>query len=136
MSPTKSASWQQVKAHLLGEALMSETGVLRKPRMRHCRRGCGLVLFAGLDDMGLEAWCWPHPTTVPGELGALMAGLVTFGHVDGELVRRCHRRITWRDADREAVYVQHRCADPPPPVSELHRRKTRKEIAPNSPPPF
>lgn len=133
MAPT---GWRVIQNHLRAEGLMSDTGLTRKPRHRHCKQGCGLILLAGMDDLGRDTWCWPHPTTVPGELAALMGGERTLTICDGELVCRDVRRIGWKDADREATYVTHTCGATPPPVNEMHVKKVRHQLPVNAPAPF
>jgi hypothetical protein len=124
-----------VKRHLINEGHLSETGLTRHPRYRHCQRGCGLLLLAAINDFGQDAWLDPYPVTVAAELQALMAGRTSYTVIERELVSRDAWRIRGRNADREPAWVEHRCGIPP---FEINYRHVKKAIRPDysQPPPF
>lgn len=74
---------------------------------------CGQPVYTG------TAWPWnitldPTPTTVDGELFAILTGRATV-HIDrrGGMHRR-RRRLEYTNADNECVYVEHSCGGPFP----------------------
>lgn len=126
-----------LQRHLLIEGVLSETGLTKKARYRHCPRGCGLLLLAAIDLNGCDAWTWPWPTTPWGEYVAKTAGLHTWHRaVAGEgLVYRSAQTITAKPAHTVSVHVQHRCADPPPEIRKMPAKK-RPTTNSDDPPPF
>lgn len=124
-----------LRAHLIAEGHITETGLTRTPRFRHCQRGCGLLLLGAINDFGTDTWLDPYPVTVPAELAALMAGRRTYAVIERELVQRDAWRISHRDADREPAWVEHRCGSPPFPINYRHVKKARKADY-SGPPPF
>jgi hypothetical protein len=124
-----------LKRHLIGEGHLSETGLTHRPRLRHCQRGCGLVLLAAINDYGLDTWLDPYPVTIAAELAALLDGRATYTQCENELVLRDAWRISRRNADREPAWVEHRCGSPPFEINYRHvKTKTRTDYS--QPPPF
>lgn len=134
-APSAGSAWERVKASLVAKGLMDHQGVTAKPKPRHCAR-CGAAVIAAIDDLGLTVACDPHPTTVAGELDALMRGAATFTPLDGRaLVYRTARRIRQWNPDLYDVLVIHECRMPPPPINPTRIRPRRKDDS-NAPPPF
>lgn len=124
-----------LKRALIAKSVITETGLTRKARTRHCR--CGLAVIACIDDLGLDAIAWPTPTTTLGELVAALAGLRTWHHAASSeaLIARGPHTIRAKPADTVRVLVQHRCGDPPPERADT---ATSAPAAPDyhRPPPF
>lgn len=130
-----SDDWQRVKRTLIAKGLMDHQGVTATPKARHCRR-CGAAVIAAIDDDGLTTAVDPHPTTVAGELAALLAGIRTYTHIPGyRLLHRRAGRIRMNDPDEYDVLIGHRCRNPPPPINP-NRERPRKEYDDDAPPPF
>lgn len=128
--------WRVIQEHLINDGVMTEQGVTRTPKPRHCR-DCGAAVIAAITDLGLEVAVHPTPTTPGGELGALMAGSATYALLDhGEMVHRDQYRIAKRNADQECTYIQHVCGMPQP-ERNTHFIKEKHEIdSDNAAPPF
>lgn len=112
----------RVQRALVTQGVMTETGLTRKARTHHCRR-CHVPALACIDANGMDAWTWPDPTTVLGELLAWASGLRTWHRAisgDGLIVRDAHV-IAAKPADVVDVHVQHVCGHTPPPVKACAR---------------
>lgn len=131
-----SAMLPHVRRALIANGVISDTGLTRNARYRRCRRGCGLILLAAIDDLGIDAWAWPNPTTTGGELTALLSGLTTWANPDARLLHRTSSKITHRPAHTERVYVQHRCTDPQPETNSATVIAKRNTADYSQPPPF
>jgi hypothetical protein len=129
----------RLEAHTLGVLL--DTGAIttdrltKKARPAHCPR-CGLIVLAGLDELGRKVRVDYHPTTVPGEALALLAGRDTYGLDGAELYQRLAYHIEGKNADATEVRAEHRCGDPPLPINSLFAEKQRPNYPPNSPAPY
>jgi hypothetical protein len=110
-----------LREHLIDTGVITQRGLTRRATYRHCP-GCGLLLLAA-QDMGHEIWCDPWPITAKGELDALLAGAATYTRVLGELAWRDATRITFRDADHDDVFSEHRCGIAQPEMN--HSRVTK-----------
>ena len=116
-----------LRDHLIDTGVITQRGLTRTARYRHCPHGCGLVLLAS-QDMGHEIWCDPFPLTAKGELDALLDGRATYTRVLGELAHRDAMRIAFRDANNDDVYAEHQCGKPP---CEISQTSLRKQIRPD-----
>lgn len=123
------------RGHLIDEGVVTPGGLTHTPKYRRCPKACGLVLLGAINDFGVDTWLDPYPVTIPGELAALMAGRRTFATVERELFLRDAWRIRARNADREPVWVEHRCGSPPFDINYRHVKKARKADK-FGPPPF
>jgi hypothetical protein len=124
-----------VQARLYRECLIDEYGASRRPRPGHCAT-CRLAVTVAITDSGFTVKAWPTPTTVLGELQALVAGLRTFTALPDALLYRAEDVIRSNDADRRRVLVEHRCGDPPPPMNPVHLVKAIPSTTGNEAPPF
>ena len=123
-----SAPWERVKESLVRDGAMTEQNVTRTPKARHCSR-CGRAVIAAITDLGFEVAVEPTATTPAGELHTHLAGGETFAVLDhGELVRRDHRRIAYRDANHEPTHARHRCGHPPPEPSARYAKEGRAAL--------
>lgn len=120
--------WRVIQQSLINQGVMTEQGVTRTPRQRHCS-GCGRVVVAAITDLGFEVAVDPLPLTIEGELDALVAGRETYALLDhGELVWRNHHRITFRSADEEQAHALHECdRSQQPEVNEKFLPKKKAE---------
>ena len=109
---------QRVRAHLIGEGIITEQGLTRTPKHRRCPT-CREIIYGAIDDLGLDALASAWPVTVAAELAAHMAGRRTWSHVAGQLVARYWDRIETRSANDEPVHVAHTCGIPPPETNTL-----------------
>lgn len=97
---------------------------------RWCR--CGQPVWTGLadrEDVTLD----PTPTTIDGELFAIMSGRRTYEMTFlGEIVRRRPAHIRHDNADAVRVYAAHICGGPFPVVNErwAPSAKTDSDIPP------
>jgi hypothetical protein len=128
-----------IPTHLQGSLALSgviDTGrVTATAKPRTCP-SCHAPTLAGTDEYGNRADVERQPTTTTGEAVAILTGRRTYTIAEGELVDRDAWRISHRDADTEAAYVEHTCHSPPYPVSDRHTKHRRVTSAPDSPPPF
>lgn len=107
MSP---APRQRVLDHLIADGTITEQGVTRTARSRHCRT-CRRVVLAAITDLGFEIALDPPALTPLGELQAQAAGVHTYAVLPwGEMVRRTIGRITRRNAADEECHAQHECS--------------------------
>lgn len=140
-----SSTW--LRDHLIRAGHMTEKGLTRRAKIRHCAR-CGLALLTGLDAemCALEAACDPSPLSPLGEALALVEGRRTWAlHSEGGrwvLDRRDEDEIASEPAAshlRQDVLRQHRC-ESGAPTGQLTAPTTFPETTPpqppNSPPPF
>ena len=120
-----SAPWQAIKARLVADGQMSDQGVTRTPKQRHCR-DCGRVVIAAITDLGFEVAVEPSATTTFGELTALMNGGETYALLDhGEMVWRSQHRIAYASPDKERTHAMHECGKAPPERNSLFEIKAK-----------
>lgn len=101
--------WRVIQDRLVADGAMSEQGVTRTPKARHCA-GCGRVVIAAITDCGFEVAVDPYPLTPRGELEAAIADVDIFAVLDhGEMVRRDKHRIAFKDANNESAHPCHEC---------------------------
>lgn len=135
-----------LRDHLIRAGHMTETGLTRRAKIRHCAR-CGLAVLSGLDNYtgALEAAADPIPLSPLGEAMALIAGHRTFGlHQEGGtwvLDRRDPDDIAHYPAgtrDREDVVPSHVCgtAWTGPLTTTSRFPETRPPAPTGSTPPF
>ena len=131
-----STPWQRVRDQLINDGAMTEQGVTRTPKPRHCR-DCGRAVIAAIDANGFEVAVEPTPTTPAGELGVLLAGGRTYALIYGAMHYRTARRIEYQDANNETVHAMHECGKAPPETHPAYlAKKERGNALANEKPPF
>ncbi|WP_191565147.1 hypothetical protein [Janibacter melonis] len=131
MSP---APRQRVLDHLIADGTITEQGVTRTARNRHCR-SCRRIVLAAITDLGIEIALDPPALTPLGELQAHTAGVHTYAVLPwGEMVRRTPSRITHRDAAHEESHAQHECV--PRARYDTHPAPVRHNAARDDEPPY
>lgn len=118
------------KRALIAKGLMDDQGVTARPRQRHCRR-CGAAVIAALADT-LTVAVHPTPTTVAGELAALLAGARTYQVWGSSMSYRDHWviRAAVNHPDVVDVHVAHSCGMAAPEANPKRMRSslTRKVV--------
>lgn len=130
MSP---AMDQHTRQYLIDAGTITRRGLTRRPQHRQCPLGCGQTLLAA-QDAGIEIWCDRLPITALGEAAAVLTGRATYTRVCGELDHRTPDRITFRTADAEDVYAEHRCGMPQPAVNQARVTKHTRPDYTQAPP--
>lgn len=131
-----SAPWQAIKARLVADGQMSDQGVTRTPKARHCR-DCGRSVIAAITDLGFEIAVEPMATTPAGEFTALMNGGETYALLDhGEMVWRSQHRIAYATPNKERTHAMHECEKAPPEKNPIFGQKAKPVTVETDNPPF
>lgn len=115
-----------VLEHLIDDGTITENRVGHTARIVRCPSRCGLLVLAAIDDLGFESFCHPAPTTVAGELAAVLAGLRMHTVIAGQLVARGAHRMLAKNADEEPAFPQHQCGKAMAfPMNPIHAERQR-----------
>lgn len=114
--------WSVTRDHLIADGTMTEQGVTRTPKPRHCRH-CGRAVIAAITVDGFEVAVEPFPTTIAGELHTLMAGGQTYALLPDAMILRSWWRIKGADANSETVHAKHECGKAPPEIHPAYKAK-------------
>jgi hypothetical protein len=125
-------AWVLDTLHLHGLPARRGQGTItthRRTRATPRWHPCGQPVWTGLCDRQ-DVTLDPTPTTVDGELFAILAGRRTYQLTPFhyEIERRHPAHITYADADTVRVYIAHQCGGPYPIVNDKWASAPKTEI--------